>query len=161
MNIQLPKYSPLPIDKFTAVFNKTTNSYKYFWLLAIMNNIIETGNKKFYFSDLVFEIISLIWYPINFYQISFGKQDKLYEKVILLRDALDIPVNASRNDLLNSIKLNKNNQTIISIVNDIIRYVPYRFLTPWFEEKLLELPDSQKNESIIFYSNNDLSAKSI
>ena len=161
MNIQLPKYNSLPIDKFAAIFNKTTNSYKYFWLLAIMNNISEIENKKLHFSDLVFEIISLIWYPINFYQISFGKQDKLYEKVLLLRNVLDIPVNVSRNNLLNLIKFNKNNATIISIVNDIIRYVPYRFLTPWFEDKLLGLSDSQKNNSIILYSNNDLSAKTI
>jgi len=38
MNI-LSYENNLPIDRLTAVFNETTNSYKFYWLLAILDEI--------------------------------------------------------------------------------------------------------------------------
>jgi len=153
MSMPLPKNNSLPISKLAGVFNSTTNSYKYFWLLAIINIVAKKHRKKIKFSELVVEIISLLWYPINYYNISFGKQDKLYEKIFSLRDALNLPVNLKRNDLLNIIKENHENAIISAVVKDITRYVPYRFLAPWFNNQLAGLSDSSKNQEIANLSN--------
>jgi len=130
--LKLPKNNHLPIQKFVGVFNSTTNS------------------------ELVFDIISLVWYPVNYYKISFGKQDTLCEKIFLLKKTLNLQANLNSNDLLNTIKSNNKNSVVIAIVNDITRYVPFRFLTPWFDVHLRGLSDSNKNKKIEFLSNNNL-----
>ena len=67
---------------FSTVFSSTTNSYKYYWWYAILQLIKENGTDRISFIDISFKMLSLVWYPINYYKISLGKQDQL---IILIR----------------------------------------------------------------------------
>ena len=76
MNL-LPYENNLPIDKLISVFNDTTNSYKFYWLLAILDEIKEMGSERILIENLYRRILEDVWYPINYYQLSFGKADSL------------------------------------------------------------------------------------
>ncbi len=45
-------------------------------------------------------MIAEIWYPINYYRLSFGKQDKLGEVVIVLNQILKLATHAPKSDIV-------------------------------------------------------------
>jgi hypothetical protein len=64
-------------NQLNSVFENTTNSYKYYWWLSILKLIKTNGNEKIELEDIVFEMLVFVWYPVNYYKISLGKQDQL------------------------------------------------------------------------------------
>ncbi len=147
MNIPNSEY--LPIDKLTSVFNNTTNSYKYFWLLSILEFIKYNSDKTILVEDLIFEMISNVWYPINYFKLSFGKQDKFAEKIENIKNKYLLSESISKNDLINFLQNKKREKIVQSLISDLKRYVPYRFLTPWFNSNLRGIKDHLKNKLII------------
>jgi hypothetical protein len=68
-----------------SVFENSTNSYKYFWWLAIMELVIEKDQRTITFDDIVIKMITKMWYPINYFKLSFGNTE-MAEKKILFSD---------------------------------------------------------------------------
>ena len=74
--IQLPENQDLPIDRLASVFRNVTNSYKFYWFLTILE-LIESSDSDGVLSleDISIRMLSNVWYPLDFYKLSFGKQD--------------------------------------------------------------------------------------
>ena len=68
--MKLPDSTNLPIKYLAAVFNKTTNSYKFYWFLVILENV-KSGKTKINIDSLIIDMIGEIWYPINYFKLSF------------------------------------------------------------------------------------------
>ena len=132
----------------TSVFNSTTNSYKFYWFYAILQLIKEDGNDNLSFNDISFKMLALVWYPINFYKISLGKQDQLTKYVIKIKNYFQLKDDISENDFLLFLKENRENRIISNILKKMMRYVPYRFIRPWIKETL-SMPDRLVNDTII------------
>lgn len=82
---QLPTFSNLPISSLAGVFNNTTNSYKLYWFYAVLQ-IVKTENKNVIsFEEITSEMISSAWYTVNYFKISFGKQDKLRQAIAAIQ----------------------------------------------------------------------------
>src|SRR3954469_22223959 len=77
------------------VFNDTTNSYKLLWFLAILSLLKQSAQQNFPISDLLVEMAAAAWHPVCFFRLSFGKQDKLQDLVLALRDESGLPPNES------------------------------------------------------------------
>lgn len=153
-NMNLPISDSLQIRRLASVFNNTTNSYKYFWFLVILKNINRSNKNPLSIQDLILEMITEIWYPINFFKLSFGKQDQFAKYIEKLQVELDIsPEINKKDDLLNALKNHLSNDTVLDTIRIFSRYVPYRFISPWFSEQLRGLPDSRKNQIIQSLSN--------
>ena len=73
--MELPESDELDISRLAAVFSDTTNSYKFYWLLAILDGLRETGQTRFSMRDLSSRMIADVWYPLDYFKLSFGKQD--------------------------------------------------------------------------------------
>lgn len=144
----IPADLRLPIQKLSGVFNNTTNSYKYYWFLAILNKVKRSNNTSFKIDDLVMEMIGEIWYPINYYKLNFGKLDQFSKGITQLKSEFSIESNINKSDLFKIIQSNKENPIVKQLLNNFSRYVPFRFLTPWFERELRGIPDHQKNKII-------------
>ncbi len=71
--MNLPNSKILPIKHLSSIFKDTTNSYKFYWFIAILEEIKNKTEIKIPSSILIARMISNIWYPINFFRISFGK----------------------------------------------------------------------------------------
>lgn len=71
------------------------------------------------------------WYTVNYFKVSFGKQDQLQQAIgrIIRNEALTI--DADRNAIFKALAYTKNSSTLKEL-----RYfnseVPHRFLSPWF-----------------------------
>lgn len=129
----LPKNEHLPINKLVACFNNTSATYKFYWLLAIVEHV-EQGRTMIPKYDLFASMISNSWYTIHYFHVSFGSQDILQECVLLLHDIEKIPVTAKQKDINTQLVTSKNSQTH-SLLYHFDKNVPHWFLSPWFPGK--------------------------
>ena len=74
--MQLPFNPDISSSKLASVFRSTSATYKFYWFWAILEAIEEgksTINKK----EIFARMLSLSWYTVNYFHISFGKHDLL------------------------------------------------------------------------------------
>ena len=74
--MNLPISNNLPINKLASVFGSTSATYKFYWLIALIE-LVEEGNIEIPKRKILARMISNSWYTINYFHISFGKQDNL------------------------------------------------------------------------------------
>jgi hypothetical protein len=142
--------SEFPIDRLARVFRYTTNSYKFYWFYAILDYLKSPAtNEQVRLEDLLIRMVALAWYPINFFRISFGKRDQLGLVVQILKDRTELDRNASRQEVIAGTKAAIQVDPVIrSKVLELGRYVPTRFLTPFFSEELAGVLDSARRQTI-------------
>jgi hypothetical protein len=141
-------------NEIIKVFQNTTNSYKYYWWYSILQLIKKKDKSNFSLNAIAFQMIVFAWYPVNYYKISLGKQDQLenYVKAIK-RHFYELNDDIKEEDLFQFLNANKDNLIIKDISTKLIKYVPYRFIRPWFDETI-GVADAKVNSLIISLQNN-------
>lgn len=136
------------------VFNNTTNSYKYYWWYSILRLIRRENKSSFELVEIAFEMLVLAWYPVNYYKISLGKQDQLAKYIKDLKNHFTtLNEDIKEDDLFLFLYSNKDTVFIKNIILRLIKYVPYRFIRPWFDETN-GVEDSKVNSLILCLQNN-------
>lgn len=156
--MNLPSYKQLEIKCLNSIFQDTTNSYKFYWFLSILDEVVINGKTNISFHDLSLSMLSKVWYPLDYYKLSFGKQDGLKPIAQFLNDILDIDNSVNSPLLENQItsKLGIEEQNLLSNrIKSIIRWVPYRFIRPFYAKESSGLPDFKVNNFIIELSLKD------
>ncbi|HBJ35081.1 MAG TPA: HNH endonuclease [Planctomycetaceae bacterium] len=138
----------LPVQVLAGGFRNVTNSYKFYWFLAILEHVSKFHTPKIAINDLAAEMVVLAWYPINYFNLSFGKQDKLSDAVKSLRTETNTESNSDSERIRAAFKSLNQSSNAHKIVTERTRYVPYRFVRPWFAEETRGLPDQQINTRI-------------
>jgi hypothetical protein len=123
---ELPEDNNIDIASLAGIFGRRTNSYKFLFFQALLILAKENLFKKYNFSF-----------------------DELERKML---DIADYPINV--------FKLNFGTQDQIAEnfknkSTDLVKYVPYRLLTPFFENELKGMLDGKKNKEIEKLSNTD------
>lgn len=125
----LPPHPELSVSSLASSFNNATNSYKFFWLLSILDHIQANSSRTVNIHDLLIQMVKRAWYPSHYFRLSFGKQDKLAPlSAELSKDEID------NLETLNDVSLHKK-------IDSLSRYVPYRFLRPFFASETRGLSD--------------------
>jgi hypothetical protein len=146
---ELPRSSKLPISSLAASFDNVTNSYKFYWFLAILQLVTEEKGHVIKFDTILARMIASAWYPVNYFRLSFGKQDQLGVIITILRDTSGLsidssPANVTEMVLSHLMGKNEVGQAMKSLLN----YVPYRFLRPFFTQTLRGARDWEVNRRI-------------
>ncbi len=146
----LPGASHLPIQHLAGSFGDVTNSYKYYWLLAILDHIRNDATSVVSFKQLVACMVSNAWYPSSYFRLSFGKQDRLNDIVAKVRTEEGLLVNSAPQDIIDSVLGHWESRTSLYAkdIRSLATYVPYRFLRPFFSAELRGTVDWQVNEKI-------------
>jgi hypothetical protein len=128
--MNLPHSGSLPVAKLAAAFGNTSATYKFYWLLAIIE-MVEQGHTTISKKQLFARMIGNAWYTVNYFHVSFGKQDLIQQAVqsILAEERLKIDIKKS---LLLSILENSQVKAIQQTLNHFNKNVPHWFLSPWF-----------------------------
>ena len=126
-----------------------TNSYKIFWFKAIYENIL-SGKKEMSFYEGGVKMISYASIPLIKYKLSLGKQDITYKVIEEISEIYPEFFFESNLENIEENILSKNNKDIKNSINKILKYVPYRLLSPYFKEEMikLKLPDNKRNNYI-------------
>jgi len=145
--MELPYSNSLNIGKLSSVFNYVTNTYKYYWFLGILDHLKE-GKDEISVRDTVIRMIARVWYPVNYFYLSFGKWDRLAAAVATIRETLNCPVDIEEDQLIVFIREHMHHKAIKNTIRELSRYVPYRFLTPWFAPDVKGIDDSKRNRML-------------
>ena len=135
-NGYLPESNDLPIEKLSAIFKKTTNSYKYLYFIALLNLIEENNfNQNVFPVDEIYtEMLTIAWYPHSYFMLNFGSSDKigiLLDKLGSSNYSPSTITKKSHEKLRTMLKIHTN-----EIAGTLDRYVKFLLLRVFFEEQL-------------------------
>lgn len=148
--VNLPGSNNLNVAPLAASFNHVTNSYRFYWLLAILDSLKLSSNTVIAIDDLLARMIAAVWYPLHYFHLSLGKQDRL-DVVARQLKAHDgrLQANSSQDDVLNATLMHLKTQSPLSReIRAIGNYVPQRFLRPFFQRELSRIEDWRVNAAI-------------
>jgi len=145
----LPQSNNLPVEYLAASFDKVTNSYKFYWFLAILEHIRESQSRKVPINNLLARMVASVWYPTNYFRLSFGKQDRLAQLAVRVGEYTGLSMDRTRQEVIRAIEVNlASDSSFARDIKSLGQYVPFRFLRPFFAQQLRGLDDWNVNESI-------------
>lgn len=131
--MQLPNSNSLPVNHLAACFNNTSATYKYYWLLSILQEV-ENGNLNIPKRNLFARMISNAWYTVNYFRISFGTQDLIQKAIEAIYQIEKIPIDEQQYLVFQKLCLTTNRDTERQLWH-FNKNVPHWFLSPWFPKK--------------------------
>lgn len=144
---RLPYSQRVNIPALLQVFSSTATSYKYLFFRALLTILEDSQfnqlSIKLY--DILLEMLAIAWFPHTFFKLSFGANDRVAQE--LDRLGVEFPVGTS-------IGLESKNRLKALIAlkdythNDLLRFVPYRLIRPFFTQQLRGLADTSSNKII-------------
>jgi len=148
--VYLPLSAELPVQRLAAVFAQVTNSYKFYWFLAMLERAQNDRGRLMPVDELLAEMVALAWYPANMFRLSLGKQDQLNDIPLRLREARGLapherPAVVRRATLE---EMHDGRSAVGGQIRNLGVYVPRRFLAPFFEAELRGRKDTEKNRLI-------------
>lgn len=127
--MDLPDHEQLPIHLLAACFNNTSATYKFYWFMALLSRV-EQGETTIAKRDLFAEMISHAWYTVNYFKVSFGKQDKLQDAIHEIKGLENLTIDADQRLIFQQLSTT-NNKTTLRELRYFNSEVPHRFLSPW------------------------------
>jgi hypothetical protein len=127
--INLPHSDKLPIHLLATCFSNKSTTYKFYWFISILQ-YVEQGKMQISKQELFAQMISNAWYTINYFNVSFGSQDKFQKTILSLRDLENLKIN-DKKEKVRDILTNTSNQNTIDQLKHFNKNVPHKFLSPW------------------------------
>ena len=128
--MQLPISQGLPVNLLAACFNNTAATYKFYWLISILQSA-EMGQVVIPKIDLFSRMLSNAWYTVNYFHVSFGKQDLIQDAVRQLKNYEGIPID-EKQDIIKQKLISTTKIESKRILWHFDKNVPHWFLSPWF-----------------------------
>lgn len=129
--MDLPYQSDLPVHLIGACFNKKSTTYKFYWFLSIIT-LVENGSTTITKKELFADMIAQAWFTINYFHVSFGKQDKLQQAIENIKIIEKLTIDEKRSNITKHLCSTTNRDTLKEL-NYFDGEVPFRFLSPWFK----------------------------
>jgi hypothetical protein len=153
----LPESKELPVNLLAACFNKTTATYKFYWLISIIQ-AAENGTLIVTKRELFSRMISNAWFTINYFKVSFGKQDIIQDAIRSINSLESITKDEKREAVFQKLFTTTNSNTA-KLLWHFNKNVPHWFLSPWFPKTEKET-DSMR-EKRIYSESQKLELKSL
>src|ERR1035438_6647236 len=127
------------------VFKHTTNSYKLVWFLAILSLLRRTQADDLALVDILTEMAVVGWHPVCLFRLSLGCQDKLQNAILAIQGHSTLAPNEQADDVRSFVDGSPEAKARLACFR---RFVPTRFLSPWFADKLRGTVDSSRDAAI-------------
>lgn len=145
----LPISTSLPIEHLSASFDNVTNSYKFYWFLAILDHVRKKQTRVIPVSQLTSCMIAQVWYPTNYFRLSFGKQDRLGRITLSVGASAVLPIDSKQSQVIQTVlDVLSGDSALSREIESLQTYVPYRFLRPFFSRELIGFKDAMINSKI-------------
>ena len=145
----LPLLQVVPVEHLAAGFDSVTNSYKFYWLLAILTQEQECRGTVLAIDALTTQMVAEAWYPSRYFRLPFGKQDQLDELVLARQAVLNLPAHSPKAEVTAAcLRYTEENVAFGSALRSLTKHMQYRLLSPYFTAEALRLADWEVNEEI-------------
>jgi HNH endonuclease len=141
--MNLPLVNKLSTELLASCFNSTSATYKFYWLLAIIEEV-ENGSNTIAKHRLFTKMVTNAWYTVNYFKLSFGKQDMIHNAVEKIKFYEQLSIDENKDTLSRIIEQSLNLNTRKEL-NHFDKNVPHWFLSPWFAKLAGETDSQQKN----------------
>lgn len=133
---EVPYSNEVEYATFSRVLrdDKVVASYKMYWLLSLLDEV-SLGNEEIEFRKLISKMVVYAWYPLLKFKLSFGLCDNLAKVVNYISDTYNLASNYNEHELFDFIYTSQD-KTLNKMLKELTLNVPYRFLSPFFEDKL-------------------------
>lgn len=139
---QLPFSPDINNNALASIFNYTSATYKFYWFLGIIEEI-EQGSETIQKDRIFARMIANAWFPVEYFRLSFGSQDKIAELIADFKLTTSISHNDSKQHIYN--KLIKDHK-LQSKLFHLDKNVPHKFLSPWFKGSKKSVYDVSLND---------------
>ena len=129
MAMNLPYHPEISISKLSSVFKNTSATYKFYWFWSILE-AVEDGQVKIDKKEIFSRMLALAWYPVNYFHLSFGKQDLIQDAIHRVKELEGFNIDDKRSTIMHRLNKSPNPETI-RLLNHFDRNVPHKFLSPW------------------------------
>jgi hypothetical protein len=126
----LPPHPTLPTHHLAACFNNTSATYKFYWLLAILD-AVQQQQHDIPKIRLFAGMLSNAWYTVNYFHVSFGPQDLIQHTAALLKDLEGISIDEQKQTVYERL-LNPTFPRTTKLLKHFDKQVPHWFLKPWY-----------------------------
>lgn len=144
----LPDSNHLNIAALSQIFSDTATSYKYLFFLSLLDIL----NRRHFevlspisFEELIVEMLANAWYPHTFFKLSFGKQDKIAQKLDSLELNIEEPILQFKDPDKRLLRKVIASQNLKDAVSHLRRYVPFRLIIPFLETELAGISRGKGN----------------
>ncbi|PKL18228.1 MAG: hypothetical protein CVV49_07170 [Spirochaetae bacterium HGW-Spirochaetae-5] len=144
----LPKQPDLNIPALerSLDLSSLTNSYKLYWFAALLDEI-NRCSAEISFRRMIILMISKCWYSVLKFRLNFGSLDMLHRLVHYIHEKYNLTAEITETELLKFLENIEDFEFEKALIN-FTKYVPYRFLSPFYEDKLRGIHDHLKNSII-------------
>ena len=129
----IPQSEKLSTRHLNRVFDNTVATYKYYWLIGILDLYVKQGKTRMSIWEIMITMVANAWYPVNYFRLSFGKSESLNETIQTLQRENDIPINIGVDKLTKVLEELIQNPNIRKQLKFLQNNVPFRFLRPWID----------------------------
>ena len=77
MIMTIPQTEGLSTSAMNRVFDTTTATYKFYWLLALLDMHVKEQKDEMLALDVAARMVAYAWYPTLYFRLSFGKGDSM------------------------------------------------------------------------------------
>lgn len=126
----LPESRKISTVRLANVFNNTSATYKFYWFISMLEIYGKNQSSCITFDEILTRMIANAWYPIHYFRLSFGLQDKLSDSIKEIQTITNIPIDANK-DVIQKMLLSNTDKRVRSLISNFSLNVPYRFLSPW------------------------------
>lgn len=146
----------LDTGKFARMLDNKSQSYKFYWLEAILTLMIET-EEDLTFDRIIDEMICEAWYTVTHYHLRLGptvnsNSENFLEHAINTLNTQEegrLAQNPTKEELLLAIK--RNEELLKKDKYRLTDYVPYKLLYPFLDEEGLEYLRNDQRGRLITY----------
>ena len=134
--MNIPQSETLSTSALNRVFDKTTATYKLYWLLSLLDMYVKEQKETMLALDVASRMVAYAWYPIEYFKLSFGKGDSMSQIIPNVAELTGITVDDKLENKTEAIiQAVLENKKVKNTVKILLENVPFWFQTPWIETK--------------------------
>jgi 5-methylcytosine-specific restriction endonuclease McrA len=136
----------LDTGPLVATFRSTTNSYKHLLFRAILRSVAHEAGPVIPFERLFRLMLEEAWWPAFHYRLSLGPRDMVVARLdAIVADPDEWRLRPEQvRDLIAAVPFDLRLERKVGL----LRFVPQRLISSWFEADLVSLPDAQRDRVI-------------
>lgn len=133
----LPPSAQVDTALLAQTLRQVTNSYKHLWLRVLLRRGVEAGVQRLSFRELAIGMMEEAWWPGFYHDLKFGRSDRAVKRIE------EVVGPQARRDDSGQVRQAFPVSFDYDSSTSLLRFVPYRFLQPWFRS-LLSKPDDDE-----------------
>lgn len=135
--MDLPVSEKIESSYLERMLENLAASYKLYWFQGIFEEV-KKGNCEMSFRRIISRMIASAWYPVVYFNLNLGVNDKLTDVIQYVHKELGIPRDEKQDKLITFIEESRDSG-LNRMIKALTSYVPFRLIRPFYQNEIGEL----------------------